>query len=211
MRETVQAFERRTGATYAPPAGLQAAARPLAPGDACPTLYRFPGAGALHEHLAGSELTRWGAEGGGWLWLTEVATRARRSAATTFGVLAALQPLHLHPCVHGSGASGRWLAVDRAHAPELTIWVPPRLVSMGPGLDAVPTRAAALDAFGRAAWGDARQRTLDHLSAYLEELSALERAGAVGPDRPWMELPLADRRRVLADHGLSARWTGRRR
>ena len=64
---------------------------------------------------------------------------------------------------------------------------------------------------GPQAWEDARERAVEHLGAYLEELSVLERAGAAGPSLPWMDVPAAERRRVLAEYGVTPRWTGRRR
>ena len=53
MRETVAAFEKRTGTTYDPPPSVGALGRRLAPGESCPTLFRYPGPEGLRDLLIG--------------------------------------------------------------------------------------------------------------------------------------------------------------
>jgi hypothetical protein len=207
VKERVVAFERRTGERYAPPLWLQALGRPLASRDACPTLFRFPGPEGLLAQLQG-RLHALGPAGRGHLWLTSRPTGAYPRPVSLFGTLALLQPLRLQPCRTHCFTHKRdnWIALERAVPPEELAWVPPSHVRGGVSFDRTRTEDEARRRFGRG-YEDERRRVLDRLSAYLEELGELKRAGAAGPSRHWCTVPARERRALLAAHGVAPRWT----
>jgi hypothetical protein len=207
VKERVVAFERRTGERYAPPLWLQALGRPLASRDACPTLFRHPGPEGLLAQLQG-RLAALGPAGRGHLWLTSRPTGAYPRPVSLFGTLALLQPLRLQPCRTHCFTHTRdnWIALDRAVAPVELAWVPPSHVRGGVSFDRIRTADEARRRFG-SGYDDERRRTLDRLSAYLEELGELKRAGAPGPRRHWCAVPARERRALLATYGVAARWT----
>lgn len=207
VRERVAAFERRTGQRYAPPLWLTALGDPLRSRESCPTLFRFPGPEGLQAHFQG-RLRHTGLPGRAHVWLTSRPTGACARPVSLFGTLALLRPLHLHPCrTHCfSHTKDNWIALDRAVAPEETAWVPPSLVRSGVSLDRARTAGEAARRFGRG-YESERRRVEEQLSAYLEELSELRRAGAPGPRRHWCAVPARERRVLLARHGLRPRWT----
>lgn len=203
MKESVAAFERRTGAAYRPPAELSAIARPLGRRQACPTLFRHPGPRALLELLRGG-LLRLAPPDRRAVWLAEAADATDRKPALTFGAVAVLQPLRLSPC-RLEGAA--WLAPNRPlDGASALAWVPPSAVRVPVDWDRIAEPEQAAAACGPRLTAE-RRRVEARLSAYLEELSALRAAGAPGPGRPWLEVPAAERRRVLERHGVRPTWT----
>ena len=103
-------------------------------------------------------------------------------------------------------AGGAWAAAAQPVDEEIVVWVPPALLAAGGApWDGVATRAEARAVLGPG-WDAERARVLDELSAYLEEMSELARAGAPPPGRPWCEVPPAERSRILHEHGLSPRF-----
>jgi len=205
VRERVSAFERRGGGRYQPSDALRVLARPLAPGEACPTLFRHPGPEGLSSFLRG-RLTRLGPPESPWLWLADAPPRTSRRAARAFGVVAVLEPLRLSPC-RLPRRRGHYLAANRElGAEDALVWVPPSAVAADLGWDRIRTAEQAVRRFGRG-YANERDATLDALAAYLEELSALARAGAPAPFGPWCGVARGERRRLLAAHGVEARWT----
>lgn len=207
MRERVAAYEKRTAERYDPPPWLRALGTPLGRGDACPTLFRYPGVEGLLAQLQG-RLAALGPSGRGHVWLTSRPTGAYPRPVELFGTLALLQPLRLQPCRTHCFTHKRdnWIALDRAVPPDELAWVPPSFVRGGVSFDRVRTADEARRLFGRG-YEDEERRVLDRLCAYVEELSALARAGAPGPKRHWCAVPARERRALLAAHGVSPRWT----
>jgi len=203
MRETVADYLARTGRSYRP----AAAGRALSGDEPCPTLFRWPGAGALLEALT-TRLARLGPASAETLWLCDDATAPAPGGAGRFGALAILEPLALGAAPAGTLGAARVHAAENAEvAPDTVVWIPPRLVAAGSApWDAVATAAQARQALGHQ-WEDERALAVAALSAYLEELADLERAGAPVPRRPWCELDAAERARVLAEHGVPGRFT----
>ena len=207
MKESVGAFERRTGERYVPPLWLRALGEALAPREACPTLFRFPGPEGLQAYFQGG-LRGLGPAGRGHVWLTSRPTGAYPRPVGLFGSLALLQPLRLQPCRTHCFTHTRdnWVALDRAVDSEEIAWMPPSLVRSRMSFDRIQTADAARRRFG-AAYEDERLRVMDRLSSYLEELSELRRAGAPGPERHWCAVAARDRRALLVRYGLRTRWT----
>jgi hypothetical protein len=198
MRETVAGLRARTGIGYAPAPGLPG--RPLGDDEPCPTLQRWPGAGALLEALTRT-LDRLGPPESDTLWLCADARGPAPGGAAHFGALVVLEPLRLGPVVAGAGI---FVAGNARVDPEAVVWTP--AAGLAADWDAVGTIAAARALLGPA-YDDERSRAVDALAAYLEELDLLARAGAPTPGRPWCELDDATRARVLAEHGVTGRWT----
>jgi hypothetical protein len=207
VKERVSAFERRTGERYAPPLWLRALGQALAAGESCPTLFRFPGPEGLQAHFQ-DRLQALGLPGRGHVWLTSRPTGAYPKPVDIFGTLAVLQPLRLQPCRTHCFTHTRdnWIALDRAVDPGEIAWVPPSRVRGGVSFDRIRTADDARRRFG-AGYEDERLRVADRLSAYLEELQELRRAGAPGPARHWCAVPARERRALLARHGVGPRWT----
>lgn len=204
MKETPISFRKRTGLLYAPPAALNAIARPLRPREACPTLFRQPGPEGLRDLFAGM-LTHLAPGDSRFLWLAARAARTHRRLATTFGAVAVLEPLRLFPC--RTNREGLFLAVNRRIEDEETVlWVPPSAVRAPIAWNRLRNRDEALARLGRG-YAEEKERVLVELNAYLEELSEMKRAGAPGPARPWCDLTAAERRRLLAENGVRPRWT----
>ncbi len=204
MKETVRAFEERTRSSYDPPAFLRALGRPLAPRDACPTLFRYPGPEGLRDLLTGA-LQRLAPLERDAVWLASAPRGVRPRAVGLFGTVAVLQPLRLAPCA--TGERGVYIGLNAALADlELVAWVPPSAVVRRIGWDALETAAAAARQFGPR-YAEERAAVFDRLGAYLEELSELHRAGAPGPTRPWCDVPARERRRLVEQYGVRPRWT----
>ena len=185
------AFERRTGERYAPPAWLLTLGDALGPRESCPTLFRFPGPEGLQAHFQG-RLRLLAPGGHRHVWLTSRPTGAYPRAVDLFGTLALLQPLRFSPCRTHCFTHTRdnWVALDRAAFPDEIAWFPPSRVREPLALDRVRSAAALVRRLG-AGYADERARIAERLSAYLEELSELKRAGAPGPRRLWCTLPAA--------------------
>lgn len=202
MRETVEAFEARTGARYDPPAALRAQGRVIRSRDACPTLFRVPGPLGMRDHLNGAGAPLAPADAA-WIWLADKPTGGARRQAELFGAVAVLAPLALSPC---RVRRGHWLGVNRALPDDLLAWVPPSSVRAALDWGAIASRAEAEQALGPGLAAE-RAQVIDRLGDYLEELAMLAAAGAPGPDRPWCEVPARERHRVLAAAGVSGRFT----
>ena len=204
MRETIARYRARSGRAYrAHPAGS-----PLAPDEPCPTLFRWPGAGALHQALT-TILPRLGPPESETLWLCENATAPAPGGAGQFGALAVLEPLALGAARHGTlGAGAHVYTAENADVdPERVVWIPPRLVAAGADpWDEIATAAEAQQALGPG-WLDERAAVVDTLSSYLEELAELAASGAAPLARPWCETDAAERARILAEHGVRGRFT----
>jgi hypothetical protein len=201
VKETVRAFERRTGLRYAPSAELRALGQPLSASDACPTLFRYPGPEGLRDHLQGS-LRRLAPNGRAGVWLTTDPRggAGQPSAVRLFGIVALLEPLRLHPCA--GPARGTYLGRNVPLAGlEGVAWVPPSLVRARVRWD----RLRQADELPRA--DDERSRVLEALQHYLEELAELRRAGAPGTERPWCATPARARRALLERYGVRPAWT----
>src|SRR5262249_42063346 len=108
-----------------------------------------------------------------------------------------LEPLALGVTVAGAVYAGANRATE-------AIWCP--AARLDAGWDEVATLADARALLGPDADAE-RHAAADALAAYLEELGELRRAGAPPPLRPWCELDEVTRRGVLAEHGITGRWT----
>ncbi|GMV40335.1 MAG: hypothetical protein AMXMBFR64_20510 [Myxococcales bacterium] len=213
MRETVAQFESRSGQRYRPPAWLRAVARPFAPDDACPTLFRYPGPCGLRE-LWGMGLPQLGPATVQGLWVAEAPLHEGVLGAAHFGTLALLEPLRLHPCratedtpVHTTATL--LLALNRpTERCGSTVWVPPSRLHAPLPWDSLqdPREARALMEPG---WEEERREVHASLGAYLEEMGELQLRGAPGPHKAWCEVPREERRELLSRFGAKGRWTGR--
>lgn len=206
MKETPRGFERRTGLSYSPPAWLLApSTRPLAAREPCSTLFRYPGPEGLLDALRGS-LGRLAPPAADRVWLASRPTAERARPARLFGTLAVLQPLRLQPVA--TRRNGVFLAPNAPIPGDAhVVWVPASRVAAAIAWDRVRTDADASRRFGRG-YSDERARALDALSAYLEEISALQRAGAA-LERPWLAHSSRERRSLLDRLGVRGTWTGR--
>jgi|CXWL01.1.fsa_nt_gi hypothetical protein len=205
MRTSVAAFERRSGERYSPSDALRHLAQPLTARDACPTLFRYPGPEGLASFLRGG-LSRLGASDARWLWLADRPAGTSARAAGRFGVVAVLDPLRLSPCPLAQ-RRGHYLAENRAlRSEDALVWAPP--TAAGINWDRVLTPEQAIRRMGSAAsYVETREATLESLSAYLEELSALSRAQAPSRFGAWCAVSRTERRRLLAEYGVEGRWT----
>jgi hypothetical protein len=196
VKETVASFERRTGLRYAP-AGV---GRSLAPGEACPTLFRYPGPEGVRDLLHNS--LRSLAPRGHAVWLTSDprGSAGQPSAVKLFGIVALLEPLRLSPCAGRERRTYLGANLPLRGLPGV-VWVPPSLVGKRLPWD----RLRRAEELPRA---DAeRARVLEALHRYLEELAELRRAGAPGTERPWCATPARARRALLERYGVRPAWT----
>jgi hypothetical protein len=208
MKETVAAFEKRTGEHYSPPLWLQALGTPLSSRQPCPTLFRFPGPEGLQALFQDRLQSLGPSVGRAHLWLTSRPTGAYPRPVALFGTVALLQPLHLAPCRTHCFTHTRdnWIALERAVEPQQIAWVPPSFTRSF-SFDRIASADDARRRFGPD-YAAERRRVEERLSAYLEELSELRRAGAPGPRTHWCSVPARERRALLAACGLRPRWTG---
>ena len=164
------------------------------------TLYRYPGPFALAETLmrAAPPLAP-----GKWIWLSDDPLLPLPGPVRRFGSLAVLaaERLGLESVdEHTFVAAAQ--PVDEAQL----VWLPPSQLEVGRQLLAgARTREEASRLLGPT--DDERADVLEELGAYLEELTALEGAGARPPGRAWCEVAAEERRRLLAEHGISGRWS----
>jgi hypothetical protein len=201
-------YRRRTGEAYEPTPLLRVLGTPLGSREACPTLFRFPGPEGLRD-VFHSWLERLAPGERAHVWLTGRPTGAYPRVVDTFGTLALLEPLRLTPCRTHCFQHTRdnWVGLNRRlEDPEAMVWVPPSQVRRPLGWDRLRSAAQARRAMG-AGYGEELLAVQDRLSAYLEELSSLGRAGAPGPPRHWCEVPARKRRALLRAYGLRPRWT----
>lgn len=197
MKESPARFEARTGEAWRP----IAQGTPPGQREAVPTLFRYPGPQGLAEMLQG-RLQRLAPPDAPFVWLAEAAKADNAKSVGLFGVVAVLQPLRLGVTRDGK----HWLGENRpVGESDALVWLPPVAVKAGLNLDRVadPEQAErkVKDYAGEKA------RVTDLLGAYLEELGALQNAGAKEPEKPWCALPAAARRKLLAKHGLRGRFT----
>jgi hypothetical protein len=204
MKETPSAFERRTSGRYDPPAGLRALGARLRSREDCPSLFRFPGPEGLRKFLRG-EACSLGPGLRAWTWYHERPGGAGTAGPTLFGTVAVLDPLRLQPC--RAEEPGAWIGLSRLpEDPEATLWLPPsQLAAPLPWDDA--RRASEIRERIGPAYEEELGRVGAELDAYLEELSALARAGAKGPAVPWCDVPVEERIRRLHDSGVKPVWT----
>ena len=205
MKESVSRFQRRTGLVYGPPPALVGVARELATREVCPTLFRYPGPEGLSILLHGQAGRL--APAGRWAWLASRADATRPAATRLFGSLAVLEPLRLQPCEVPDRPGEYWATNPELREGAELVWVPPSRVTAPMSWDRIGTCEQAVRRLG-AAYRDERPAVLDALGAYLEELSCVAQAG-LAPAGAWHDVPLARRRRLLADCGATPRWTPR--
>lgn len=205
MRESVEAYERRTGASYRPPPALRSIGEPLGREDDCPTLYRYPGPVGLKDYFLGTTRTL-APQGATWTWFAEFPEAAGTSAVDEFGMVAVLEPMRLQPCA--TEESGVFVAEASLPAESGHLWVPPdHLADRGEvPWDALMAREAAVDAIGDV-YDERREVVGRKLDAYLEELSALAGAGVDEPDAPWCDVPDEERRQIVESADIQAPWT----
>lgn len=206
MKETVAAFLKRTGKTYAPGPELRGFGRLLRPAEACPTLYRYPGPEGLQAALQGT-LRRLAPQGRAGVWLsTDIRGCSGQPAAVRlFGTLAVLEPLRLSPV---KTRERNLLLGENRRLDDLAAiaWTPASALRKRLAWDRLRTSDEVARAVGRR-YAEERARTLDQLHAYLEELDALRRAGVTGDASPWCSLRSAERRKRLAAGGIRPIWT----
>jgi len=203
VRETPRGFRRRTGASYQPPGWLLAEGRPLAPIEACPTLFRYPGPCGLSDFFGGG-LARLGPVPDGTLWMSATRAHADVSGVGRFVTLVVLQPLRLSPC--RTSRRGIYVGVNRRLRREHVTWLPPSALRARLPWDRITSASEAREPLERYVRRD-EARIREELGRYVEELQLLERAGAVPSDRPWCDVPIARRRRTLARHGVTPTWS----
>lgn len=206
MKETVAAFEKRTGLSYAPAEALRALGRPLGPREACPTLFRYPGPEGVRELLHGS-LRRLAPAGRSGVWLSREpgGPGPPPRAVRQFGTVAVLEPLRLSPCAVQE--KGMYLGANAPlHDLPGLVWAPPSLAAASVPWDRLRVPEELMRRIG-AAYEKERARVLERLNRYLEELAELRRAGAPSPERPWCALPASARRTLLDRYGVSPSWT----
>lgn len=181
---------------------LRQQARPLAPDEPCPTLFRYPGPCGLIDALNGL-LGRLGRTPGGELWMAEQSFHEDVAGAALFGTLAVLQPLRHAPCE--TERPGIYIGVNGRCDGATFVWLPPSELHAPLEWDALSTAEQAEEALGP--HDDEREHVRDRLAAYLEELDALAATGAPRPERPWCELPLGERQRRLEERGVTGRFS----
>jgi hypothetical protein len=113
------------------------------------------------------------------VWMSARPVIDDSAGARHFGTLLVCRPLAFAVAAAGPGI---YVGENRPLAPgDEVVWLPPR--------------------------GADRARVIEGLCRYLEEIDALRLAGAPGPGVAWCRVPLAERRRLLARHGVTAVWT----
>lgn len=201
MRETVADFTRSTGIAYDPPEFVTRQARALGPNDALPTLFRFPGpCGLVEEFLQGIETLAPAAE----LWAADRPVNSEARGVTHFGTIALLRPLRFS---FAAERPGIWVGKNAPIPRDELVWIPPSAVHAPIPWDSIATAEQA-----GAQLGDTtheREVILAALSLYREELDAVAAAGLPGREIRWCDRPDEERARLLAEAGLTPRWTGR--
>jgi hypothetical protein len=207
MKETPRQYLERTGRGYRPTAVLRRQGRPLGLDDPCPTLFRYPGPFGLARLLQGTP-HRLAPDGAPWVWLADQPLTRRPGAVRLFGSLAVLQPLRLDPCrVLDNDGEEAWLGRDRSlrEGHDLS-WVPPSIVEVPYDWDTLREPDAIQKRLGER-YDEERNRVIDALSGYVEELAELGRAGVPLPGTAWHDLPAPERARLLSAAGIHPRWT----
>jgi hypothetical protein len=181
----------------APPSFLLDVGTPLPPGEALPTLFRYPGACGVRD-LFGPGLQRLGAPETPLLWCADRPLHGEVGGARHFGTVALLQPRLARPV---RARPGIFVGVNLPAA-ELgpLVWVPPSaLLASLPWERLLDPRFPGLR--------EERLRVEDALGAYLSEIDALRRAGAPPPIGPWIEVPAVQRLARLRAAGVAPRFT----
>jgi hypothetical protein len=165
MKDTRGRWEARTGLRYAPGPGLLARGRALARDEACPTLFRFPGAEALLAFF-GRRLPTLGAPGSPVVWLSARPLGDELPSVARFGSLVLLEPLRAHPVA--TEEPGVYLGQNLA-LEELgpVVWAPPSALARALDWDTVGTEAEAQALFGPG-WEDERREAEVRLRRHLE-------------------------------------------
>lgn len=224
MRDTVHGYELRAGRPYGPADWVAALGRALADDEACPTLFRYPGPCGI-QAIVGRDgkppegFTALGPPDRLVAWLSDATAHSGATGTALFGTVALLDPLGLGPALviappftHPTGLGGQRAnvyVVENAPIGEgaAIVWVPPSKILAPIPWDDVATVEDANDALG-AHLDEERREVSRRLTDYLAELDALKAAGAVGPGRPWCEVPEDQRRALLDRHGIARRFVG---
>lgn len=214
MTETFIDFEARTGGSYNPPPELTEIGRQFESWEACPSLFRSPGPGALRAWFDGT-LNQLAHEDAPFVWLSNDENSTSPAESAQFGNLAILQPLHLQICK--TRERGSYLGVNAVLKSKTTstglgrdgiVWVPPSALGRGIRWAHVGTKRDAESYFGPDLANE-RSIVLDRIHAYLDEVKALETAGASLGDVPWYAKSNKERQEVLETYGVPSRWTPR--
>lgn len=203
MTESPDEFSRRTGRPYEPPQS-GTTARVLAPGDPCPTLFRFPGACGLVEWLLGSLVTL-AKPGDAELWAATSPVNGEVPGAIHFGTFALLQPLRFGMC---EASPGLWVGANRPlDDPGRIAWVPPSAMEAAVPWERIADAGEAGAHFGS---GLERERgeVIDSLELYSREVEAIAKAGVPDPEIRWCDRPEELRAKLLAEFGVASIWTG---
>lgn len=182
MKDTRRRWEAGTGLRYVPGPGLLVRGRALAEDEACPTLFRFPGAEALLAFL-GCRLPTLGAPGSPVVWLSARPLADELPSVARFGTLVLLEPLRAHPVATEEPGVylGRNLALEKLGP---VVWAPPSALARALDWDAVGTEAEARALLGPG-WDGERADVESRLRAHLEEhQTAIEPRGRCRPPRP---------------------------
>lgn len=212
MTETFLDFEARTGGTYDPPDKVTQLARRFDSWEACPTLFRSPGPGGLRAWFEGT-LDRLAHQDAPLVWLSDSETGTSPTESKLFGVLAILQPFHLQVC--STREEGSFLGVNAKLRSRTThlglgrdaiVWVPPSAIGRSVRWHHVSVERDAKQLFGPHLEAE-KSKVLASLNAYLDELAAVEGAGAGPQDVAWYDVPVEERVAILEQHSLPARWS----
>ncbi len=167
MKDTRRRWEAATGLRYVPGPGLLVRGRALAEDEACPTLFRFPGAEALLAFL-GCRLPTLGVPGSPVVWLSARPLAHELPSVARFGTLVLLEPLRAHPVATEEPGVylGQNLALEKLGP---VVWAPASALARNLDWDAVGTEAAARALFGPG-WGDERREVEARLRRHLERM-----------------------------------------
>lgn len=204
MTESPAEFARRTGRPYEPLQSRTTAARVLGPADACPTLFRFPGACGLVEWLLGSLVTL-GKRTDAELWAATAPLNGEVPGAIHFGTFALLQPLRFGMC---EASPGIFVGANRPlDDPDRIAWIPPSAMEAAIPWDRVSSAGEAAEYLGTGIERE-REAVIDSLDLYAREVEAIAKAGVPDPEIRWCDRPEELRAKLLAEFGVGAIWTG---
>ena len=137
----------------------------MAQDEACPTLFRFPGAEALLAFL-GSQLPTLGAPASPVVWLSARPLRDDLPAVARFGTVVLLEPLRAHPVAtkEPDVYLGENLPLDQLGP---VVWAPPSVLTRNLDWDATRTESEAQALFGFG-WQEERREVEERLRRHLE-------------------------------------------